>query len=260
MDATGCGRPASFAGTDADSLSCSRNFETFISAVHLGADIALDWAMWQPTSWTSRALDGAFGADLSDQVDGIKASNSGVHTMLLRLTAGGSFDVVMNTARGSRLEAYRRLARRYEPSTGGRPRNLSRAIIQPVALLLTILKELSSDGKNKFDAVGGCDTSNSRWRHSSPRSLRGILSSTLGAPLAAPALARKLGFTRESTLAAASRKSLHRAPRRPRPQLPRRQCHGSSLGRPHCEGQGEAQGQRQAVSGTSQGATYQRLR
>lgn len=72
---------------------------------------------------------GAFGADadLTDQIEGSGAITSEVYTLLVQLTSGESFDAVMNTTRGSGLEAYRRLARRCDPGIGDRRRNLLRA-------------------------------------------------------------------------------------------------------------------------------------
>ena len=50
--------------------------------------------------------------------------------MLTQYMSGDSFDIVMNCPRGQGLEAYRRLARRHDPSTGGRRRNLLRLVLQ----------------------------------------------------------------------------------------------------------------------------------
>lgn len=118
VDARRLGRTTSLPGIEANRLSWSRKFENFVSAAHRGAGIALDWAMGQHTRFTSVDIDGAFGAeaDLNDQICGICANQSEVCT-LVQLTIGESFDRAMNTTRGSGLEAYRRLARRYAPST-----------------------------------------------------------------------------------------------------------------------------------------------
>eukprot|EP00974_Lingulodinium_polyedra_P131094 11216396-Lingulodinium_polyedra.AAC.1 len=44
---------------------------------------------------------------------------------------GEAFDIVANVPRGQGLEAYRLLARRFDPATGGRRRNLLRLVLQP---------------------------------------------------------------------------------------------------------------------------------
>ena len=80
-----------------------------------------------------RELETTYGtsADELDRVDACTIGNVEVYTLLLQLTLGESFDIVMNTTRGQGYEAYRRLARRWDPTTGGRRRNLLRIILQP---------------------------------------------------------------------------------------------------------------------------------
>lgn len=88
--------------------------------------------------------------------------------LLLELTPGESFDVVMSMARG--FEVYRRLAQRYDPSRGRQRRNLLKAIIQPGRVLFGHLAELSIGGESRFDATRGSITEparGTRWEMAS---------------------------------------------------------------------------------------------
>ena len=53
-----------------------------------------------------------------------------MHTALMALTSYEANDTVANS-RKKPLEAWRRLQKRYDPTTGGRKRNLLRTIISP---------------------------------------------------------------------------------------------------------------------------------
>lgn len=63
VDARGLDRPAPFAETEADWLSWSHKFEIFVSAATSGADLALDWAMEQPSALTTQDMETAFGSE-----------------------------------------------------------------------------------------------------------------------------------------------------------------------------------------------------
>ena len=56
--------------------------------------------------------------------------NSQLHVVLLSLTEGESFDIVLGAAPNG-FEALRRLVRRWDPLSGGRRRALLRQILVP---------------------------------------------------------------------------------------------------------------------------------
>ena len=74
----------------------------------------------------------AFGpeADEMDKVEKLEEKMHQVFTILMQLTEGEANDLVSN-AGGQELEAWRKLARRWDLSTGGRARNLFRFILNP---------------------------------------------------------------------------------------------------------------------------------
>ena len=62
-----------------------------------------------------------------------------MHTMLTDLTSGEANDIVANSEKNP-LEAWRRLQKRYDPTTGGRKRNLLRTVVSPGRCSLLELK------------------------------------------------------------------------------------------------------------------------
>ena len=53
------------------------------------------------------------------------------HTALQQLTTGEPFDLTHNVEKGNGFECWRKLARRYDPATGGRKRNLLKQVLSP---------------------------------------------------------------------------------------------------------------------------------
>ena len=54
-----------------------------------------------------------------------------MHTLLIHITDGESFDIVNATEDWNGLEGWRKLSRRWDPATAGRKRNLPRQIFNP---------------------------------------------------------------------------------------------------------------------------------
>eukprot|EP00959_Pyramimonas_sp_CCMP1952_P365166 7646764-Pyramimonas_sp.AAC.1 len=54
-----------------------------------------------------------------------------LHTAIQQLVTGEPFDITQNVDKGNGLECWRRLARRFDPSTGGRKRNLLKLVLSP---------------------------------------------------------------------------------------------------------------------------------
>ena len=93
----------------------------------------LEWAAEQPTEITTTAIDLEFlPTDTNDDrgVQNLEFVLQQMHTALLALTSCEANDIVANS-RKNPLEAWRRLQKRYDPTTEGRKRNLLRTIISP---------------------------------------------------------------------------------------------------------------------------------
>lgn len=134
VDSRGLGKPPNYAGKEGEWMQWSRKFENYVSAVHAGADTALEWAADRHGAISERDIEEAFGAlapNEEERIDHIEEINVEIYVLLTQYMSGDSFDIVMNCPRGRGLEAYRRLARRHDPSTGGRRRNLLRLVLQP---------------------------------------------------------------------------------------------------------------------------------
>ena len=93
----------------------------------------LEWASEQPTEITTTAIDLEFLPTDTNEDGGVQNLEfvlQHMHTALMALTSYEANDIVANS-RKNPLEACRRLQKRYDPTTGGRKRNLLRTIISP---------------------------------------------------------------------------------------------------------------------------------
>ena len=93
----------------------------------------LEWAAEQPTEITTTAIDLEFLLTDKNEDRGVQNLEfvmQQMHTALMALTIYEANDIVANS-RKNPLEAWRRLHKRYGPTSGGRKRNLLRTIISP---------------------------------------------------------------------------------------------------------------------------------
>ena len=93
----------------------------------------LEWAAEQPTEITTTATDLEFlptDTNVDRGVQNLEFVLQQMHTALMALTSYEANDIVANS-RKNPLEARRRLQKRYDPTTGGRKRNLLRTVISP---------------------------------------------------------------------------------------------------------------------------------
>ena len=93
----------------------------------------LEWAADQPTEITTTAIHLEFlPTDTNEDrgVHNLEFVLQQMHTALMALTSYEANDIVANS-RKNPLEAWRRLQKRYDPTTGGKKRNLLRTIISP---------------------------------------------------------------------------------------------------------------------------------
>ena len=137
VDTRGIGKPGQFGpGTDEELKKKFPNWQrktaNFVLSVYPDLKPALEWAAVRPDPITEEELSPVFGED-ADETERIPALNDKCHqlySMLLQLTEGEPNDVVSNS-RDHGLEAWRKLTRRWDPSTGGRARAILKNIISP---------------------------------------------------------------------------------------------------------------------------------
>ena len=86
----------------------------------------LEWAAEQTTEITTELIDWEFLPTATNQERGVQNLEcvlQQMHTALMALTSYEANDIVANSRKNS-LEAWRRLQKRYDPTIGGRKRNL----------------------------------------------------------------------------------------------------------------------------------------
>ena len=66
-----------------------------------------------------------------EEIEDLYDKSTQVYATLNQLCDGESWDIVQNSGKNNGFEAWRKLHRRFDPSTGGRKRNLLKSIIGP---------------------------------------------------------------------------------------------------------------------------------
>ena len=118
----GLGRPMEFIGREEDFQQWSKN-EAFFADVIMESEMMLERAAEQPKEITMTT-----DANEDRGVQNLEFVLQQMHTALMALTSYEANDNVVNS-RKNPLEAWRRLQKRHDPTTGGRKRNLLRTII-----------------------------------------------------------------------------------------------------------------------------------
>ena len=142
IDTKGLGRPPAFKNEHARFNEWLRKTVGFATAA-FGSTFrrVLEWAEDQERPITEDDLEDQFGVEAAapeDRIDDLREKDAQLHVALQALTEGESFDIVLGCApRG--VEALRRLARRWDPSSGGRRRATLKQILVPERAKLTEL-------------------------------------------------------------------------------------------------------------------------
>ena len=133
IDVKGLGRPKEFTGREEDFQQWSKKTEAFFAGVIKESEMMLEWAAEQATEITTTAIDLEFLPTDTNEDTGVQNLEfvlQQMHTALMSLTSYEANDIVANS-RKNPLEAWRRLQKRCDPTTGGRKRNLLRTTISP---------------------------------------------------------------------------------------------------------------------------------
>ena len=133
IDVKGPGRPKEFSGKVEDFQQWSKKKEVFFAGVIKESELMLEWAAEQGTEMTRDAIDLEFlptNTNVERGVQNLEFVLQQRHAAWMSLTSYEANDIVANS-RKNPLEAWRRLQKRYDPTTGGRKRNLLRTIISP---------------------------------------------------------------------------------------------------------------------------------
>ena len=133
IDVKGLGRSKEFSGKEEDFQQWSKKTEAFFAGAIKESKMMLEWAAEQTIEITTTATDFEFlpSETIVDRgVQNLEFVLQQMHTALMALTSYEANDIVANSWKNP-LEALRRLQNRYDPTTGGRKRNLLRTIISP---------------------------------------------------------------------------------------------------------------------------------
>ena len=122
IDVDGFGRPKEFSGKEEDFQQWSKKTEASFAGVIKESEMMLEWAAEQTTEIAATNQERG--------VQNLEFVPKQMHTALVALTNYEANDIVANSRKKS-LEAWRRLQKRYDPTTVGRKRNLLRTIISP---------------------------------------------------------------------------------------------------------------------------------
>ena len=135
VDNKGLAKPEKFgrAGSEHQFLQWKVRFETFVLSIHKDLEQALSYAEDSEDVLNGTRLKALFGPVSPGvvHVPHLEEKDAQLHAALQTLCEGEAFTLVRSAGRGAGLEAWRKLHRRYDPSTGGRRRALLRQVLTP---------------------------------------------------------------------------------------------------------------------------------
>ena len=127
------GRPKEFSGKEEDLQHWSDDIKAFFAGVLKESKMMLDWTADQTMEITTTAIDLEFLPTESNGGRGVRNLEfvlKHMHEMLRSRTSQEANDIVANSQKNP-LEAWRRLHERFDPTAGGRKRNILRTVISP---------------------------------------------------------------------------------------------------------------------------------
>ena len=132
FDTKGLGRPKTFEEKEEKFPIWTRKVENFlIGSFGESFRQVLQWAYEHDEPVDKDLWDIQFGMGAEDAVEDIDHKVQQLYTVLVDLTEDDSNDIVVGSGEGNGLEAWRKLARRWDPASGGRKRALLKAILNP---------------------------------------------------------------------------------------------------------------------------------
>jgi hypothetical protein len=142
VDNRGIGKPDKFSGKESESyLRWRIKTESFMFSVFPEMEQVLNWCEEQENTVTEARAQAAFGVGTASPVDDLKDKSAQIYSVLQNLLEGEPFMILRNTEKANGLEAWRRINRRYDPSTGAKKSALLRHILNPGKCKLEELSE-----------------------------------------------------------------------------------------------------------------------
>ena len=133
IDNKGLAKPEKFTGREESFLYWRTRLEAFVTSVFSDFDDVLPWCEECTQTITERDIENAWGeiSPTQSHCKEIQQMNAQLFAVLQTLCEGEAFTIVRSSGKNNGLEAWCRLVRRFDPSTGGRRRTMLRHILNP---------------------------------------------------------------------------------------------------------------------------------
>ena len=133
INTKGLAKPEKFSGHEDGFLYWRTRMERFVASIFPEMQEVLDWCDDMDTELTDAGINENFGPinPREKKIDGILDINKELHAVLQSLCEKEAFTIVRSAGKGNGLEAWRKLVKRYDPTTGGRRRAMLRSILTP---------------------------------------------------------------------------------------------------------------------------------
>ena len=150
VDNRGLGKPDRFDGDLEKFLPWRIKTTSYLCSIRRELREVLQWVEEKESPVTDKDVEDTYGsgADPIDQMSNIQELRNELYDVLLMVTEREPFDLVLNSTCG--FEAWRRLSRRFDPTTGGRKRALLNSILTPNR---TKLEELPQALEKLLDSI-----------------------------------------------------------------------------------------------------------
>ena len=152
IDNRGLAKPSNFDGT-ADFLQWKIRLEAFVSSVHADLEKAMQWAEDEADPISNASMSAEFGQTnpAQEYIEDLETKDAQLYAVLQTLCEKEAFALVRGAGKGHGMEAWRRLCKRFDPSTGGRRRALLKGVLTPQKC--NRVEELSAAVENWEDQV-----------------------------------------------------------------------------------------------------------
>eukprot|EP00435_Cladocopium_sp_Y103_P038376 s510_g10.t1 len=133
VDNKGLAKPERFSGKEEQFLYWRTRVEAFITSVFPELEDVMLWAEEFDGVITGADVRAAWGAanPTHETVDDVESKSTQVYAVLQTLCEGEAFTIARSAGKHNGFDAWRRLVRRYDPTTGGRRRTMLRHILNP---------------------------------------------------------------------------------------------------------------------------------
>ena len=152
VDNRGLAKPSNYDGSG-DFMQWKIRLEAFVTSVHADFEKAMAWAEDETDPISNASTAAEFGSTnpAQETIEDLEAKDAQLYAVLQTLCEKEAFTLVRSAGKGHGLEAWRRLCKRYDPSTGGRRRALLKGVLSPNRC--NKIEELSAAVENWEDQV-----------------------------------------------------------------------------------------------------------